>query len=92
MIPPNLAARATPPTHNQSTHVVLPINTPAEETDPDPPEPQTIINPVNNPVEETINPIVEHDNTNPGQDIASTPPRENPRPHRIRRPSDRLTY
>ena len=92
MIPPSLAARATPPTHNQSTHVVLPNNTPAEETDPDPPEPQTIINPVNNPVEETINPIVEHDNANPGQGIANTPPRENPRPHRIRRPPDRLTY
>ena len=92
MIPPSLAERATPPTHNQSTHVVLPNNTPAEETYPDPPEPQTIINPVNNPVEETINPIAEHDNANPGQDIANTPPRENPRPHRIRRPPDRLTY
>ena len=108
VISPSLPTRAPPSTHNQPTYqpthqpiyqpthqptpVVTSNNTPAGETIPTQPEPQNTINPVNNPVEETMNPIVELDNANRVQDIPNTPPHENPRPHHVRRPPDRLTY
>ena len=47
---------------------------------------------MNDPVDETINPVVEENNASLVQDIPNTPPHENPRPQRIRRPPDRLTY
>ena len=78
--------------HNRPTPVVIPNITLSEKTVPDPPEPQNTINPVNNQIQETINPIVEQDNANPGQNIPNTPPRDHSRPHRIQRPPDRSTY
>ena len=58
---------------------------------PNQPEPQNTINPVKNPVEKTINFVVEENNARLVQDISNTPPLENPRPQRTRRPPDRLT-
>ena len=92
MITYSLVARATPPTNNQPTPVVILNTTSSEDTVPDPPEPQNTINPVNNQVKETINSIVEQGNACPGEDIPNTPPRYHLKPHRIQRPPDLFIY